>query len=158
MAYKVTDISNWFINRALWDANSNFGDYMTNLKLQKLLYYAQGTYGAMCDKPLFDENIVHWQHGPVVVEAYEYVKALKEKEVDEYYDPCNSIKQGIDSQGFDKKTNGILMEVYDVFGQYSAWKLRDMTHEEDPWRNTKFKEVIPFEVIKDYFKREWIEK
>jgi len=155
MVYKVTDIASWFINRAIWDASSNFGEYMSNLKLQKLLYYAQGTYGATYDKPLFDENIVHWRHGPVVVEAYDYIKALKEED---NYEPSNSIKQRMECPEFDKKTGSILEEVYTVFGQFSAWKLCDMTHNEEPWENTEFKEVIPFEVIKDYFKREWIEK
>lgn len=28
----------------------------------------------------------------------------------------------------------LLEEIYDVFGQFSAWKLRNMTHEETPWK------------------------
>jgi uncharacterized phage-associated protein len=39
---------------------------MTNLKLQKLLYYCQAWYLAFLGKPLFGERIEAWIHGPVV--------------------------------------------------------------------------------------------
>ena len=39
----------------------------------------------------------------------------------------------------------LLTEVYDTFGQYSAWKLRDMTHEETPWQETPQNGIIPTE-------------
>ena len=48
----------------------NTGDFLTNLKLQKLLYYAQAWYLANYQKPLFDEPIEAWVHGPVVVQVY----------------------------------------------------------------------------------------
>ena len=41
------------------------GDPISNLKLQKLLYYAQAWFLALQDKPLFDERIEAWAHGPV---------------------------------------------------------------------------------------------
>ena len=47
----------------------------------------------------------------------------------------------------------LLEEVFEVFGQYSAWKLRNMTHEELPWLNhEKEASVIPLAEITEYFK------
>ena len=46
------------------------GDGISNLKLQKLVYYAQGFYSAMFDKPLFNNTISAWIHGPVVEDLY----------------------------------------------------------------------------------------
>jgi uncharacterized phage-associated protein len=46
------------------------GDPLTNLKLQKLLYYAQGWYLAIHDEALFDERIEAWPRGPVVPPVY----------------------------------------------------------------------------------------
>ena len=43
---------------------------VTNLKLQKTLYYVQGYYLYRFGKPLFDDEIVNWAYGPVVPEAY----------------------------------------------------------------------------------------
>ena len=39
------------------------GDPISNLKLQKLLYYAQAWYLALYDVPLFDDPIEAWVHG-----------------------------------------------------------------------------------------------
>jgi uncharacterized phage-associated protein len=42
------------------------GEDLTHLKLQKLVYYAQGFHLGLFDKPLFEEPIEAWAHGPVV--------------------------------------------------------------------------------------------
>ncbi len=46
------------------------GDNVSNLKLQKLLYYSQGFHLALFNRPLFEEDILAWEHGPVVREVY----------------------------------------------------------------------------------------
>ncbi|MDO5150665.1 MAG: DUF4065 domain-containing protein [Oscillospiraceae bacterium] len=51
----------------------------------------------------------------------------------------------------------ILEEVYNEFGQFSASKLVRMTHEETPWLNTKRNCVIDKELIKKYFKENYVE-
>jgi len=146
MAYSAVTIAQWFVNRAIQDVEACGGEYMTHLKLQKMLYYAQGTHGAMRDKKLFEEDIINWAHGPVVEEVYQEYKKYKDG--------------GIDKKTvgliFDVETNAILKEVYHVFGRYSAWGLREMTHSEEPWKKTSRNELIPYEVIAEYFKREII--
>jgi uncharacterized phage-associated protein len=43
--------------------------------------------------------------------------------------------------------------VYEVFGQFSAWKLRDMTHDEPPWKNNEINAgEISVNEMADYFK------
>ena len=34
-----------------------------------------------------------------------------------------------------KKEKELIEDVFQLMGQYSAWKLRDKTHQEDPWRD-----------------------
>ena len=47
----------------------------------------------------------------------------------------------------------LIEEVYKVFGQYSAWQLRDMTHEEAPWANHEtYAEEIPHNELAEYFR------
>ncbi|MGU9987360.1 MULTISPECIES: Panacea domain-containing protein [unclassified Rickettsia] len=50
------------------------GDAITQLKLQKLMYIAQGIHLVLYDKPLFKEEIEASQHGPVVRELYHEFK------------------------------------------------------------------------------------
>lgn len=52
------------------------GEPLTNLKLQKLLYYAKGWYLALYDKPLFNDKIEAWVHGPVVPSIYHAFKQI----------------------------------------------------------------------------------
>ena len=99
-------------------------DAISNLKLQKLLYYSQGCWVALngVSKPLFHEKIYAWKHGPVVKPVYNhfagYVDAALPKQARPSLRPDIVI---------------FLDEIYRVFGKFSAWKLRQMTHEEMPW-------------------------
>ena len=142
--YTADQIAQWFISRSNYDVNHNGGEYITHLKLQKLLYYAQGCYGAINDKPLFDEKIYNWTHGPVVKDIYDKYKDFADKGIDLI----------VPHVKIDEDTEAILEEVYRVFGKFSAWALRDMTHKEAPWKNTEQDEEITFKSIVDYFKRE----
>ena len=98
---------------------------------------------------MFNENILAWQHGPVVNEVYNVYKGNGARPIifDEDYD----------IHEIDDDTQAILKEVFDNFGQYSAWKLREMTQSETPWKTTPQNEIISTEKIRNYFKKEYIE-
>jgi uncharacterized phage-associated protein len=49
---KAIDVAKYFLNWA-----NNKGDLITNLKMQKLLYYAQAWYLVNFKKPLFSDPI-----------------------------------------------------------------------------------------------------
>jgi uncharacterized phage-associated protein len=46
------------------------GDNVTNLRLQKLLYYAQGFHLAMQGGPLFPESLLARNQGPMVQQVW----------------------------------------------------------------------------------------
>lgn len=127
----------------LAQADDEAGDLISNLKLQKLLYYAQGFFLAVYDEPLFNDTIEAWTHGPVVPSVYHTFK--------NYGSGGIGPPQNIDFSLYDDRTAALLDEVYAVYGQYSAWKLRNMTHEEPPWKNY-VGSVIPHSALKEYFK------
>jgi uncharacterized phage-associated protein len=47
------------------------GDAISNMKLQKLLYYAQGFALAILGNPLFPEDFEKWTFGPVLPVVYD---------------------------------------------------------------------------------------
>src|SRR5271163_1555007 len=49
-------------------------DPLTHLRLQKLLYYAQGWYLGIFGRALFTNRIEAWRHGPVVPDVYKELK------------------------------------------------------------------------------------
>jgi uncharacterized phage-associated protein len=111
-------------------ANSDEPDYLTNLRLQKLLYYVQAWSLVMRGKPMFAERIEAWVHGPVVREVYGTYASnganviTPEAVGDEDFDLAADEKEFVGS-------------VWESYKGYSASKLREMTHQEDPWRNAR---------------------
>jgi len=122
------------------------GEGISNLKLQKLAYYSQGFFGAIHDRPLFNEKVEAWTHGPVIPELYHEYKNHGSGLI-----PSENIMDNKSS--LTNEEAELISEVYDVFGQFSAWKLRNMTHEESPWKNHEDKaDEIPFREMQEYFK------
>jgi len=131
-------------------ANEEIGDIISNLKLQKLVYYSQGFHLALRDQPLFNEPIEAWQHGPVVPELYRQFK--------EYGSGAIQTPKEMNFDIYTEDVKEVLNEVYDAFGQFSAWKLRDMTHDEAPWKDAvnSSNMIITHESMKEYFKTQLI--
>ena len=120
------------------------GELISHLKLQKLLYYAQGFHLAIFDMPLFEEHIVAWQHGPVVPKVWDAYRDYGSNPIPKPND--------FDRDVISNDARGVIDEVYTVFGQYSAWKLRNMTYEEAPWAHAAMNEEITKASMMEYFK------
>lgn len=147
--YTASEVAKWFLayNRSIMSDTD--ADTISNLKLQKLLYYAQGTFLVVNDGvPLFKDPIVAWAHGPVVECVYHEYKECGSTGID--------FDENFDFTSFETKDHNLLIEVYNNFAQFSAWKLRDMTHEERPWKETERNEFIPRVLIKEFFIEEYI--
>jgi uncharacterized phage-associated protein len=142
------DIANYFLKRQDLDA----GDLMSNMKIQKLVYYAQGFNLAITDSPLFPEPIEAWDHGPVCIPLYHEYKQFGSGSIPIPYD--------VDALSiFSKKAHGILDMVHIYYGQFSAWKLRNLTHEEEPWVRAfaRGRSEISHEDMQRYFKTQLVE-
>lgn len=129
--------------------NPEEGDLVSNLKLQKLVYYAEGLHLALHDESLFPEPIEAWTHGPVVPELYRTYKDCGSNAIP--FPEC------IDFFVFDAKSRQVMDEVYNVFGQFSAWKLALMVYNERPWMETPRGQVISRQLMKEYFKSQLID-
>ncbi len=139
----VNNVANYFLSKTIDEEDSK----ITNLKLQKLLYYAQGFHLALFEKELFTEEIEAWMHGPVSPAAYQQFKKFGANII-----PCDECNEKFD-EIFSQEQIELLDEVYDIFGQFSGWKLRNMTHEEPTWINNKdTANIISKDEMKEYFK------
>lgn len=139
MSYNVNDIANKLIRKA---STSDGGELISNLKLQKLLYYVQGFHLAYFDRCLFDEDIEAWQYGPVVPPVYHKYKGYG--------------YSGLSFQGeiieLEQEEENLFNQVFNVYGEFSAIGLMNLTHKESPWCTTEEGDVIPKEKLKEYFK------
>lgn len=140
MAHKAIEVANALI--ALSDPE--VGDIMSNLKLQKLLYYTQGFSLALRGQPIFDEDIVAWEYGPVVKSVYHEFKKAGSGAIEKNDDFDATLL-------FEKDEIDLIKEVYAVYGQFSALKLMNMTHEESPWKDTPPNGVISHSKLSSFF-------
>jgi len=94
---------------------------VTNLKLQKVLYYSQAWYLALRKEPFFHEDVEAWVHGPVVPSIFRHYRDCKWSPIPGT--PVNS-----------SQFRAHLEEVWRVYGGFSAYDLERLTHSEEPWK------------------------
>ncbi|MBX7046236.1 MAG: DUF4065 domain-containing protein [Ignavibacteria bacterium] len=142
VCYSPIDIANYFLTYTDEEA----GEFFSNLKLQKLVYYAQGFSLALNDAPLFQDSIEAWAHGPVIPGLYHHFK--------NYGAAAIEFSKDFDVNKIDEKTRELLNEVYKVYGQFSAWKLRNLSHEDLPYIEAYASpsKIITTESMRSYFK------
>ena len=143
---KTSDIADFYIS--MYEESV---DQMTNLRLNKFLYFAQGWSLVRLGKPLFDEDIQAWKYGPVVPSVYETYKVcgrnpLDYKESEDFMDRLS--KEQID----------LLIDVAMEYGDYSTEKLVSMSHEEgSPWSvaydSNHLNKTISKDALKGYFSK-----
>lgn len=126
MMVDCLDVASYFIVKAYEDG---IEAEMTNMKVQKLLYYSQSLHLALYDEPLFDEEIQAWRYGPVCPPAYRFYSEFEAKQL-----PIPNQEEL--SQIPDDQKN-VLVEVWEYFGGYHAYRLSDMTHVEFPWKKAR---------------------
>lgn len=128
---------------------------VTPLALQKILYFIQGIYMVMFEKPLYKEDCMAWIHGPVYEEVYDLFKDFK-------YNPIEDNRFAIFKDRFEELSEQekmVIDLVINTFGKYSGKVLEDITHEEQPWKNARLgyepsepsREIISKDEIRNYF-------
>jgi uncharacterized phage-associated protein len=113
------------------------------MKLQKLLYYAQGFALAILGKPLFEDDFEKWAYGPVLPVVYNKYKAFGSEAIPR--------PEGASLLDYTDDERKLLDEVYYTFGQYSAWALSEMSHATAPWRDAELGKIISKDSMKTYF-------
>lgn len=105
---------------------------LTNKKLQKLLYYSQAWHLVLFDgKPLFDEPIQAWVHGPAIPRVYGYYKEFVMDDI------TKEVDDALLERSLTQNERGFLEEIWDLYGGFDAAYLEALTHREDPWQKAR---------------------
>lgn len=106
------------------------GQSITNLKLQKVLYYIQVECLQKNGVPAFGDDIEAWRHGPVVRDVYNAFCAYIANPISED-DP-----DVVDNQvPINRDISQCIADVVDRTIPYGPWELVDKSHETAPWRS-----------------------
>lgn len=120
------DIAQWLI----WFANEH-GDMMTNLRLQKLLYYTQAWHLALNDVPMFDDDFQAWIHGPVIPKIYGEYKKFGSSPIP--YAVLIGGAECLPEPQLSSVAREHVVDVMDSYGDMTAWQLERLSHSELPW-------------------------
>ena len=123
------------------------GEPITNMKLQKLIYYTYAWYAVEKKKPLFEEKISAWKYGPVVSAVYETYASCGADVISEVIDG--------DSEAVDTFTKSLIEDIFNIYGSKTAIELAGLSHSEAPWREVYDPDerdaTISFESTLEYY-------
>lgn len=143
MSYSAQFIANLFLGTA-----KGKGATLTNMQVQKLVYYAHGYHLALQGEPLISDEIKAWNFGPVIPPLYNDLKRFGNGVVTETI------------PGFEGTPDGFVVslinKIFELYGKIPGPRLSAATHTPgSPWDITYNKakfSIIPNDLIKEYFK------
>lgn len=105
--------------------SNSIGMHITNLQLQKILYYIQGSFMREFGVKAFNEPIECWTYGPVVKQVWNVFSSYGRGPI-----------RGINSELVlrEEEESLICSILREKLSMY-VWDLVDATHQELPWKN-----------------------
>ena len=119
---------------------------ISNLRLQKLLYFIQAQFLVNNHEPCFEDEMEAWDFGPVVPSVYHEYKYFGSSSI-----PLSASKKSYDIYDDDKD---LIEHILDRCAQYSTTELVSITHRQTPWREAyskSFNRTISPKAIQSFF-------
>jgi uncharacterized phage-associated protein len=112
------------------------GLVLTQIPLQKILYFAHAWFLARRGQPLVDEEFEAWEYGPVVRSVHEQFKRFGDAPILKKATRLNFANGNYEEVAyrFDLETADALERIFDFYSRYEPFALVAMTHEPGgPW-------------------------
>ena len=152
--YDIKTIASYFIDKANHKIidDDNSAEWVSHLKLQKILYFAQAVFLSIKSEQLFNDDILAWKFWPIIESIYKEYSRKRKK-----WSLLLSKKDILDKNfnNIENEDKTLLDEVYKEFWKYSAGELVDITHSHKPWKDSYVEwksNIIPVELIENYYK------
>jgi len=139
------DVANYFVECS--------GYTKTNLQVMKLTYISHGYMLAIHGKPLIEDSVEAWDHGPVIPTIWNEFKRWGSRIIERVrYNPAVP---------FDKHESDIIDGVFQHYGKYCGYYLSQITHHDGsdfdtPWKQCYQKgknRTIPNQTIREYYEK-----
>lgn len=143
--YKALSVASYIIQRC----NSQ-NKTISNLKLQKILYFVQAEFLVTKNQPCFAEEIQAWDFGPVVPIVYQKYKVFGGANIP----VLGKFKKDTIISKYDQN---LINDIMDECTQYPTSILVKITQHQTPWEKayyTGVSNVISLKSIKKYFSEE----
>ncbi|NLJ19327.1 type II toxin-antitoxin system antitoxin SocA domain-containing protein [Globicatella sulfidifaciens] len=140
---QVLDVANWL----LCNQESLVSKPMTNLRLNKLLYFAQVFSIMEYGKAMFHDDIEAWEFGPVVPVVYHAYKENGNRTIEPNFE-CENESLSVDDIA-------ILQMINIVYSKTGTSKLVDTTHlDNSPWHKAfhEGSKIIKNDDIEEFYR------
>lgn len=142
MSYSACDVAEYIIYYS-----HSIGESVSNMKLQKLLYFVQGEF-LKSGKECFLEEIEAWDYGPVVHEVYNKYKVYSGGNI-----PYIVAKN---TDTISEEDKMIIQEIVSRYKNYGTYDLVRIALNQDSWKNFHVKNrvnTISKKTIREYFSK-----
>ena len=140
MAYTADNIAKYVVDRCVRE-----GKAISNLQLQKTLYYIQLNFIRLFDKVAFFDDFEAWDYGHVVPSVYEEYRQFGGAPICMMFD-------GIFTIFSNREEQQLVNDVTDVCVDMDPWDLVDSSHIKDgPWDIAYSKNKNAIIELKDMF-------
>jgi uncharacterized phage-associated protein len=155
MPYPASLIAYAFVKKGIEEGNP-----ITQMKLQKLVYFAHGIHLAKYGKPLINEVFQAWKFGPVVPVIYQDYKLYGSEPIadtDRLFGFINHKYEEPELSKLDGKAKDAINITWEALKDVNANQLSNWTHNDNsPWHKFFVPDVtdipIPNTEIEEYFK------
>lgn len=129
-------------------------DFLSTMKLQKLVFYSQALSFARRNRPLFDEDFQAWGNGPVLPSLFALHRGKFAIGKGDLSLPEDSVPEIMP-----KEDTELIDEIVEKLGELSGQQLSEKSHREDPWKiargdllpSQRSKAIIPKEAIQEFY-------
>lgn len=141
------------------DRADQAGHSITNMALQKILYFGHGWYLALHDRPLINLRFEAWDHGPVIPIIYHQFKSFGDRGI-AARSTMIDFETGVDrvvSGGVSEAISGHIETIVEFYAPKSGPTLSHLSHEVGgPWHSIRAGRDrqslhIPDELIRAHF-------
>lgn len=144
--YSANQIASVFVDKAIKEKS-----YLTHMKLQKLIYIANGIHLALKGEPLITEPIETWDYGPVIQSVYSNYKMFGSSKI-----LVNVFDHQVTPEKLDDDAKKAVDDAWNAGRNIDGIQLSNWTHKADsPWTIAKEKHlnIIPNEEMSSYFRK-----
>lgn len=137
------------VAQAFLDLAAHENRNLTNMQLQKLVFFAHGVHLAAYGSPLIEEPVRAWDFGPVIPDLYEKLRKYGKGFVQS---PLAPEARTLDPDGSEFQA---IRSVWEAYKSFDAWALSKISHlPGSPWSKVWEKNRyadIPNQLIRDYY-------
>ena len=144
MEYSAFDLARYILKKCIDEDHP-----ISNLQLQKILYYIQECFLKEKDRKAFPERIEAWQFGPVIPKVYDEYRIYGGRTIVWILDAPDNVS-------IDKEDKVLIDGIVEEKRKLDPWEMVQETHKEGgAWAKIYDKgkgayKEIPIETIKDY--------